>query len=122
MTIDEYSLALLFELLQKAAHLTAPHRIDAVRGLIQNEQFRVMHQRLGKPEALEHSLRELFHRAPSPLSQSDEGEEFRPALPDFATTHAAQARVVLERRVGRVVSRDAVVFRKIPHEPPPGPV
>jgi hypothetical protein len=85
------------EVADEVEHLLAPLGIESVGRLVEEQQRRVVHQRLSELHALPHARRVAFHRAVAGLAESGVLEHLVRAQARFA---AGQARQLSGQRHG----------------------
>src|SRR5207245_6734945 len=92
---DRASLA--FQRLDYIADFGHASRVQARRGLVEDEEFRLVEERLRDGDALFHPLRELLDPVVRPLVQLDLLQDRLTAVFDFLARHAAEASRIRER-------------------------
>jgi len=104
------------------AQFIAAHRIDAVRGFIQEKQGGVAEHRLRKAEALQHALGEFRDLRFRPLAHADQ-RKFRVYLPvEIRHGQSGQLAEIEAHSPTREVGRKPVAFRQVSHRPAGGRV
>ncbi len=111
MRAEEYGLARLPRPQQKLAHADAPQRIERGCGLVEDEQFRIVHQRLRQTYALQHAAGKLAGVATGDLRQFKFVEHFCCPLPKQRIFHAVQ-RAVESDQLGRRAMVESDVLRQ----------
>src|SRR5689334_404094 len=77
----EDCLALIAQLRNQVSHFTTTNRIEAAHRLIEKHDLRIVDQRLGQPDSLQHSLRKLSQlRVPTLLIQLHSRQQIRGPL------------------------------------------
>jgi hypothetical protein len=109
--VEEDRLPFRLEADEQAADFLAPHGIDAVGRLVEEQDARVVEHRLREAEPLLHALRVGPHFPPRGVFQADDFDQPGIFSAAFARAETAEAAVELERRLGGVVVRQAVIFR-----------
>ena len=78
---EEHRASLIAQLQDERAHVAAAERIEARHRLVQENDFRVVQERLRDADALDHPLRVLAQLLPPPLgADADAVEQRRRAL------------------------------------------
>ena len=93
-----------------AEHLVAPGRVEAVRRLVQEEEARVVDERLGELDALLHAGRVAADRPIALLVEADVAEDVGRPLPRRAGGQPRDAGHVAHELGGADVRRQAVVL------------
>ena len=97
-------------------HLVAARRVEPVRRLVEQEQARTVHQRLGELDPLLHPGRVASHRPVALLVQPDVAEDLGGALAGGGARQAAHPRHV-RHEVGRGRIRgQTIVLGHVAHE------
>src|SRR6188508_1279762 len=104
--------------LDELEHLVASGGIEPVRRLVEEEESRIVDERLGQLHALLHAGRVAADLAVSLLVEADVAEDVGRALPRGAAGHAGDAGHVRHELGGRHVGRQAVVLRHVPDTRP----
>ncbi len=99
-------------------HLLAPGGVQPGRRLVEEQQARIVDQRLGELDALAHPGRIAADGAVPLLVQADVTERLGGPLPCRGRGQAAHARHVGDEVGGADVRRQAVVLRHVPHPLP----
>src|SRR3989442_1658130 len=89
--------ALAFQRLDYIADFGHASRVQARCGLVEDEEFRLVEERLRDCDALFHPLRELLDSVVRPVVQLDLLQDGLAAVFDFLGRHAAEAARVRER-------------------------
>ena len=108
------------ELAARAAHevqhLLAPGGVQPVRGLVEEDEARVVHERLRQLHALLHARGVAAHLAVALLEEAHVAQRLRRAFAGGGAGQAAHAREVGHELRGREVGRQAVVFGHVAGE------
>ena len=117
---EEDGLALPLEPDDDVADLLPAERVEAAERLVQDDERRVVDERLGQPHPLEHAPRELPELEPGRLLQADELEERGDAGLFFRLPEEEEVRVEGEELAGRQVIVEIGVLGQ-EAQPFPGP-
>ena len=96
-------------------HVVAPGRVEAVGGLVEQHQLRVVHQRLGQLDPLLHAGRVAADRAVPLLVEPDVPQRVGRAFAGRGLRQARHPRHVDHELGGRHVGRQAVVLGHVAH-------
>ena len=110
---EKYRLAFLLELLHQVAHFAASERIQARHGLVEENQFGIMQNRLRDSGALQHALRKLAQLHALHIGQSHALQHFFHAALAIFAGNAGELSVVVEQFVrGQVVVEIRLLGKK----------
>ncbi len=118
MRVDENGDATLFEAAKNLADLAAAHRIDAVGGLVQNQNGGRMNESLRQSQALQHALGIFADPHGGPLAQAHQFQLLRNQLLSARCVDARERRVEIEHAGAGKVGGKAVILRQVPNGPP----
>ncbi|OPZ22417.1 MAG: hypothetical protein BWZ10_00425 [candidate division BRC1 bacterium ADurb.BinA364] len=79
------------------AHLLAPQRIEARLRLVEEDQFGIVQQRLGQPDALIHALGIALERQIGGVRQADQFQQFADFAAALAPGHAVELAVKIKK-------------------------
>ena len=96
-------------------HLLAARGVEPVRGLVEEDQAGVVHERLRQLHALLHARRVAAHLAVALLEQAHVAQRLRRALAGGGAGQAAHLRQVRHELRGREVRGQAVVLGHVAH-------
>jgi hypothetical protein len=113
VAVDQHRLAAAAELQQHVADLPAGQRVDAVGGLVEDDQIGVVDHRLGQPDALGHALGIGGDLVVGPLVHADDGEELAGAVLAGGLGDAVQAGDERQHLLAGEVAGEAVVFGQV---------
>jgi len=105
--------ALARQLGQEVAEANPLLRIEAARGLVDDQQTWIVEERLGDADALPHPTREISQTAAAGLAEVHEQEQFVDAAARDRRRQPLGRGQVFEELVGREIGVDAEILRKI---------
>jgi hypothetical protein len=111
--VDEDGAALVFELLADLADVAAALGVDAVGGLVEQDEVGVVHEGLGEADALAHALGVLLDALLGPVLHADEVEELVDALLAVLAGDAGHGAVEIEDLPALEVVGEAVVLGEV---------
>jgi hypothetical protein len=112
MRIEKYGCAAVALCFDDVANQSAAHRIEARRRLIEKQQLRFVNQRLGKPDALQHSLGKIPKLPITVLRQPNYIELGIHAMLQIGSRNAIQAAVQTQQLSGGEPVVEPEMFRK----------
>jgi hypothetical protein len=112
MRIEKYGCAAVALCFDDVANQPAAHRIEARRRLIEKQQLRFVNQRLGKSDALQHSLGKIPKLPVTVLSQPNYIEHGINAMLQIGSWNAIQSAVQTQQLSGREPIVEPKMFRK----------
>ena len=115
--VDEDGDTALFKAAQDFPDLPPADGIDAVGGLIQNQNGWRMDQRLRQSQTLQHAFGIFADPHGAPLAQAHQFQ-FPESASSPRDVDARERRVKIQHSGAREVGREAMVFRQVPDGPP----
>ncbi len=113
VAVEEDRFPAVAEPFDDLADVVSPHGVETVGRLVEDQQVGVVHQGLGEPQALAHSLAEPTYRFSVAVAEPDQFEEFVDAGTDLRFAHPAESAVEPKRRAGGMVRIDAERFGEV---------
>ncbi len=80
--------------------LATPDGVESGSWFVEDDQIRIVHQRLGEADAASHALGKLAHPAASGMAQTDHVEQLLDPLPPIDAVEIEQRAIELERLLG----------------------
>ena len=99
---------------QNVANVAAADRIDAVGGLVQNQNGGRMNERLSEAQALQHAFGVFADAHRGPLTQAHQLQLFGDQLLSARCVDARECRVKIEHAGAGEVSGKTVILRQVP--------
>jgi hypothetical protein len=117
MRVDENGDATFFEAAKDVADLAAAHGIDAIGGLVQDENGGRVNESLRQSQPLQHALGIFADPHGGPLAQAHQFQLLGDQLLSARWVYARERRVEIEHAGAGKVGGKAVILRQVPNGP-----